>query len=50
MAYLAKNPHVDPKGFRRDSTKRMLGHLRNEMENIEQKIAWHRNKIRELQA
>ena len=50
LAYLAKKPHMDPKGFRRDSAKRMVGHLTNEMKKIEQKIAWHRDQIRQLQA
>jgi len=50
LAYLAKKPYMDPKGFRRDGAKRMLGHLRNEMETIEQRIGGHRAQIWKLQA
>ncbi len=50
LAYLTKKPYRDPNGFRRDGAKRMLGHLRNEMEAIEQRIAWHRGQIWQLQA
>jgi len=49
LSYLAKKPHMDPIGFRRDSVKRSLGNLKNAMKEIEQKIAWHRNQIREFQ-
>lgn len=50
LVSFANKPYMDPQGFRRDGARRMFGNLRNEMEKIQQRIAWHRAQIWQLQA
>jgi hypothetical protein len=50
LAELAKKPYLDPKGHHRFGSKMMLSHLRNQLKAIEQKIAWHDEQMRQIQA
>ena len=50
LGQLADKPHLDPKGLHRFASKMLFNQLRNEMEKIEQRIAWHHAQIRQLQA
>lgn len=50
LAQLAKKPYLDPKGHYRFGSTMMLSHLRNQLKTIEQKIAWHDEQMRQLQA
>ncbi len=46
----ANTPHMDPRGFQRFASNMMFNFLRNQMEKIEQRIAWHYEQMRQLQA
>ncbi|MDH5700871.1 MAG: hypothetical protein OEZ41_13035 [Nitrospirota bacterium] len=50
LEQLANKPHMDPKGLHRFASKMMFNQLRSQMEKIEQKITWHHEQIRQLQA
>ena len=42
---LFKNSYRDPKGFKRQSWKRLLGKWRGDLQDLRERIVWHEKQI-----
>lgn len=44
LAVLKKKPYRDPKGFKRQGWKKLIGVWRGEMRQLQEQIVWHQNQ------
>ncbi|GJL63678.1 MAG: hypothetical protein NPIRA04_23320 [Nitrospirales bacterium] len=50
IARFAKKPYLDPKGFKRQGWKLLMGSHRAELKELREQIAWHHEQAKQLNA